>query len=259
MPATENDIFDKYLQLLREASGTGITSPEPEHLSPTGAIVCCGNYFWAQDALVETDAVSSEYERLRGWFVPGTESSGTSFSTSIVSLVMSGRNSPLTMGCTQRQDTERSSSIPEIISEIRANLALQVKELAEVVGVERPTVYGWIKDNATPHKSNHDRLMQVYRISQAWRKISRLPAGAALREFVDDEGNSVIDYMRRDSMNEIAIDALLQSIATRVNSRDREKPKSLRELAEARGIDVNNVKDQSASIDALTGKRSTME
>lgn len=157
-----------------------------------------------------------------------------------------------------REHPSTSKNPSELVAEIRASLVLQIKELAEIVGVERPTIYAWIKDHAAPQRHNSSRLRQVYRIAQAWERLSRYPAGAVMRD-MDDDGRSLIDYLKEDPIPEETILSRFRAVAASARvSVSSERP-SVREVANERGIDLSRIKDQTEVIDVTTGKRASPE
>lgn len=144
-------------------------------------------------------------------------------------------------------DFELPRSLPEIIAEIRSSLSLQIKELAEIIGVERPTVYGWLKQEAEPRRANYRRLLQVHEIAKFWRSLSQEPLGREIR--LEHFGSSVLGLLKQDPIPVTSSQERLRSIHEDLSSR----ASSLRKLAEKHGI--KDVQDRQAELDVLTGKR----
>lgn len=59
-------------------------------------------------------------------------------------------------------------------------LSLNITELAKILGVERATVYGWLRGTIQMprEQEKRDRLALIFAVSQAWRERQRPPLGA---------------------------------------------------------------------------------
>ena len=55
----------------------------------------------------------------------------------------------------------QKETVSEAIASIRARLSLQVKELAQIFGVGRPTIYSWINEESSPHGHRLERIESV--------------------------------------------------------------------------------------------------
>jgi DNA-binding transcriptional regulator YiaG len=73
-----------------------------------------------------------------------------------------------------------TSVAASMVSEIRSSLSLNISELARVLGVERATIYGWMKGGvALPRgQEKQDRLRAVYAVAREWSTLHRRPMGA---------------------------------------------------------------------------------
>jgi len=140
------------------------------------------------------------------------------------------------------------------IAAIRSALSLQMKELAEAVGVERPTVYSWINDQNSPQPTNRQRLHAIYRLAEQWNKLTSKPLGKALHH-VDTEGRSLFDLLREAPIPKSTIVDRLRVIAQAAKTAPQTSPTSVRELARKHNIDLNRVVDNQDVIDLETGKR----
>ena len=140
------------------------------------------------------------------------------------------------------------------IATIRSALSLQMKELAEAVGVERPTVYSWINDQNTPQPANRQRLHAIYRLAEQWNKLTNTPLGKALHH-VDTEGRSLFDLLRDSPIPTSTIHNRLRVMAQAAKSASPTNSTSVRELARKHNIDLSRVGDSQDDIDLETGKR----
>ena len=141
----------------------------------------------------------------------------------------------------------------EIIAAIRSALSLQVKELAEILRVERPTVYSWIKGSAFPSRHNATRLRQVFRLAERWNRLSSKPVGKSVREMGPSE-QSILDVLKQDTIQEDDVMQRFHAVAS-ARTADQPKQKSIREVAAQHDFDLSRVREQRDNLDVLTGKR----
>lgn len=158
----------------------------------------------------------------------------------------------------QDDDPVGPLSYTETIAGIRSAMSLQIKELAEILQVKRPTVYSWIKDEVEPSASNRQRLQQVYRIASQWMRRCRLPADRLVRTAATD-GHSVLDLLKADEIDEAKIISRFEGLASermKMKAKADTKRPTAAAIARRHGLDQHDVSDQQHLIDAETGKRS---
>lgn len=152
-------------------------------------------------------------------------------------------------------------SIPQLIAHIRGSLSLQIKQLAEALGVERPTVYAWIKEESVPRPQKRTRLQELYQLAKRWDELTNQPLGRALTE-VGSDGRSILEILRRpDTPQALVVERFrgIVSVRARAQTAPRQVRKSLVQLAREHGIDTERVKEQNDAIDILTGKRVALD
>jgi transcriptional regulator with XRE-family HTH domain len=141
----------------------------------------------------------------------------------------------------------------EMVSAIRSSLSLNINEMAQVVRVERPTIYEWIRGRSNPHPYNRERLSKVFAVAQQWKSISPLPVDSYVRK-PDIVGKSIIDLLSEESID---ADKVLFCLKELVNIQSRAKhlqkgiSLSVRELAKKHNLAIA---ERSDTIDWLTGK-----
>jgi DNA-binding transcriptional regulator YiaG len=151
-----------------------------------------------------------------------------------------------------------SLSHNEMIAAIRSSLSLQIKELAEILHVQRPTVYSWIKDEVEPSASNRERLQQIYRIASNWNRLCDYPAERLVRAAGTD-GHSVLELLKADEITDEDIVSRFEGLALQRRKMKAEadsKRPTAESIAQRHGFAPNDVSDQQHLIDAETGKRS---
>ncbi|MEZ6115544.1 MAG: helix-turn-helix domain-containing protein [Pirellulaceae bacterium] len=138
----------------------------------------------------------------------------------------------------------------EAVATIRSTLSLQMKELANVLGVSRPTVYSWLRDEEKPQPQNRQRIARLLKFAKAWNSLSKSPIGATVRNELGEDGKSLVDLFTESSPNDVAIFSRMQSIVEAKAT----KPKGIHEIAKRHGIDLTKVRESQAEFDVLTGK-----
>ena len=146
-----------------------------------------------------------------------------------------------------------STNIPaEMLAAIRALLSLTVVETAQVLEVERPTVYAWLAGRAEPQARNRERLQQVFRVARDWSRLSNRPLGCAVR-YLDDEGNSVLSLLAERRDDEAT--SLLASLARREARAESPRPvASVRDVLMKRGLG-DRIRPSMEEVNRITGKR----
>jgi DNA-binding transcriptional regulator YiaG len=193
-----------------------------------------------------------------------------SFDESAIPRMMCGSGGDSTLTTlidVEKDDSESSSgssafpSHNEIIAAIRSSLSLQIKELAEILRVQRPTVYSWIKNEVEPSPTNRERLQHLYRIALKWKQLCNLPADSLIRSTGAD-GHSVLELLKADEVDQVAIMKRLDGLATQRRKMKREadeKRPTADALAQSLGLGPDDISDQQEFVDALTGRRSNPE
>jgi len=156
--------------------------------------------------------------------------------------------------------TEVTQSPGELLAGIRSSLALQVKDLAAILHVQRPTIYAWVDGRAIPHKANRERLRAVYRLAKQWDRLSPEPLGQALHHMGAD-GTSLFDLLASSSIQEERVGqrmlSVVQTMKNRAAADAAPKVPTMRELALARGL--HQPPSGGENLDVITGKRISQE
>lgn len=146
-------------------------------------------------------------------------------------------------------------NVADVVAEIRSTLSLQVKELAEVLGVERPTVYAWLRGNAKPQSTNRARLREVLKVVAVWNRLSDLPLGSAIRDDLGEDGRTLVDELSESKLDLRLVERRMKQLHQK-SVAEKQEAKSILDIAREQGIEMTNVRDNQDIIDVLTGKRS---
>lgn len=140
------------------------------------------------------------------------------------------------------------------LAEIRSALSLQIKELAEILGVQRPTIYSWLDGKQKPQAANQKRLVMLLQIARFWTNQSSRPVGKAVRQEINGDGETLLDQLKKTRVDEQAVRLHMQAIADDTVATEPKKL-SILEAAKSKGMDVSGIKSQRDMIDTITGKR----
>ena len=161
----------------------------------------------------------------------------------------SGPQSQSMQAIRTRNADEDISDIREILSTIRLAFGLKVAELANILQVERQTIYGWM-DESKQHKlhaKNTDRVRAIYELARSWlhqtrepaRKWLIAPAGAA-------GGSSILEEMSKKKIDSGRLFATLTSISK--NLSDSRHEENFLDSWRARGLATPPVEGVSFAI-----------
>lgn len=141
----------------------------------------------------------------------------------------------------------------EMLSTGKATFSLSTTELARLLGVERPTVYSWLRDETEPQSRNAERIKRLYTLAGRWReytqhslgdwararRVSRAAVVAYLGEWMNSDADSIAALVRT---HPIRVEPPAYSAADR---------------ARERGIRSDDQGQE--RLDRLTGKRRAPE
>lgn len=110
----------------------------------------------------------------------------------------------------------------EQLAQVKQCLGLNILELASILQVSRPTVYGWIESRKTIRKKNQERLNSIYEISKAWssKHIGRL--GSHLHKPIGASNISLFDLLKSNNLNLNKIQLYLNTIAQTILKKRQE-------------------------------------
>jgi transcriptional regulator with XRE-family HTH domain len=135
-------------------------------------------------------------------------------------------------------DLADGNSLAEKLDRIKSHLGIGMKHLAAALGVERPTVYAWVKGTRAPQPKRWDRIQSLLELADHWQELSSHPLSR--RIFVPTEsGQSVMDLLSAETLDAPKIKEVLKSLAIDENDRSarlRGKAVAMRERMKAKGV-----------------------
>ncbi|WP_156955104.1 hypothetical protein [Paraburkholderia caledonica] len=102
---------------------------------------------------------------------------------------------PFKLGSSQRQSEPKLTTPAEMVEELREAFGLNVTQLAQVLHIERITVYAWLRTERMEklNLSNRNRLWRLYQLAKQWGSYAPL-AGKYLVEPVPERTRRFYRY-----------------------------------------------------------------
>lgn len=130
------------------------------------------------------------------------------------------QSSPRLVVPDRAEEDDRPPLLNEMLGTIRVAFSLTVTELAQVIRVERPTIYSWLGDRAQPQVANLRRMTSIWRLANRWLASAGRPLGDFKRLPVVD-GCSVLDLLSGEPLRHHPLGQQLGRLA---RLRSREQP-----------------------------------
>lgn len=171
---------------------------------------------------------------------PTIDSSAVDQTASVIYVTSSGR------GRQEPPASETFYSPAARLSVIRRWFSFTIKDLADVMRVQRPTIYAWLTSSSVPQSSNVARLRQLYDLAMAWRHLGGRPM-ARVVDGVEDP------YAIKATLSAAVIDtgAMLAQFRRAVENSSPDRTEAEQIVAEA-GIEPMFHDEPQTSIDAET-------
>lgn len=105
----------------------------------------------------------------------------------------------------RRSGAEALTPAEQVLT-IQQALSLTLSDLASVLKVSRPTIYKWLRKEATPHAQNVARIGEIFKAMKRWRTYSDERPGEHVRSPIVG-GESVVDLLSSDQVDINKLDA----------------------------------------------------
>jgi len=130
-------------------------------------------------------------------------------------------------------DSDRMLDVQEKLAGIQRYLSMTVSDLAKVLRVGRPTVYSWLRDEASLRAEHAQRLEAIYKMAREWRAMSSRPIGPFLNQPATS-GDTLLTLLSARMIDRPAVQSALSEIRA-ASSRTPRRP-SVMDLAKKRGF-----------------------
>lgn len=138
-------------------------------------------------------------------------------------------------------------TISEKLESIRSVLDLSTTALAELIGVSRPTIYQWIKNQGEPQSAEHRaRIDRLAECAATWHNA--FPEESMDHWLTDSEPGhaSLLDLLRQDTQETAAINQLMSTRIRQAHEANQRidaarKASGMEELPVSEGIVPENI------------------
>jgi|GEM_PF-2700472 len=139
------------------------------------------------------------------------------------------------------------ADVSDILATIRSAFPLQISQIAEILGVSRPTIYAWLNNEQQPQSLT--KLSQIYALAEFWNDRCNLPAPEKTFELPDSVGVSLIDMLKAPSINVATVKNRLEDLVRTVKGSVR---LGMVEAARLRGFKLPAGGNNTAEFDVTT-------
>ncbi len=130
-----------------------------------------------------------------------------------------------TASATEMTDSPALDAVPaaqalaERISEIKAAFGLTISQLAQVLRVQRQTIYDWIDEDHPPQVQgqNRERLAAIQRLAIQWNALCQWPAGKGVTRYAVD-GQTLLDLLSAETLDEVRIITVMRGLSEQVKA-----------------------------------------
>ena len=140
----------------------------------------------------------------------------------------------------------------EALTAIKTAFGLTTKDLAEVLRVERQTIYAWVRGENEPRDDNSRRIRSLMMLADEWNALSSLPAKKLLR--IEWEGSTtLLGELCREPLDLDKIRSMMRRGAELMNERNQPR-RSVEQILVDKGLAPAKYRVSDAEFDAATGK-----
>jgi len=135
--------------------------------------------------------------------------------------------------------TPTAQSLTERVSEIKAAFGMTISQLAQVLQVQRQTIYDWM-DEENPRQlqeQKRERLAAIQRLATQWNQLCQWPAGKGITTYTTVDGDTLLDLLSVDTLDETRLQPVMRGLSEQVKAEwQRREERSHGEQARRRGL-----------------------
>lgn len=180
--------------------------------------------------------------------ISGTGGFLTSHLMKLVSARRTGSRVRVVVGEVESPASEPSEPISSMVNRIRLAFGLSITDLASVLGVERPTVYSWLRDGSTPAAARLVRVRLVLGLADTWAALDEGPSEPTMTSEVAP-GVDLLSALRVPHLWVTEIEKNLRDQAAAIRA-SKARQERLLAIAEEIGIPARPASD----FDIATGR-----
>ena len=131
-----------------------------------------------------------------------------------------------------------AQTLAERVSAIKAAFGLTISQLAQVLHVQRQTIYDWMDEDRPPQVQGQkrERLAAIQRWAIQWNALCSWPAGKGVASYAV-EGNTLLDLLAADVLDEARLTTVLRGLSEQVKAEwQLREERSLANRLRARGF-----------------------
>jgi hypothetical protein len=113
-----------------------------------------------------------------------------------------------------------ATTIRDKVAHIKVVFGLSIQQLADALGVKRPTIYSWLDPDEVVmamREKNKKRIDELYGLAKAWKSISPHPPGGLLINEVFN-GKSLFDLLCDADLAPAVIKEIIEQAARKVHA-----------------------------------------
>ena len=115
---------------------------------------------------------------------------------------------------------------------------MTISQLAQVLQVQRQTIYDWMDEDNPPQVQGKkgERLAAIQRLAVQWNKLCQWPAGKGIATYTVD-GDTLLDLLSADVLDEARLQPVMRSLSEQVKAEwQRREERSLAYQLRAEGF-----------------------
>lgn len=129
-------------------------------------------------------------------------------------------------------------SLAERVSAIKAAFGMTISQLAQVLQVQRQTIYDWMDEDNPPQVQGKkgERLAAIQRLAVQWNQFCQWPAGKGMTAYAMG-GDTLLDLLSVDVLDEVRLQTVMRGLSEQVKAEwQRREERSFGEQARRRGF-----------------------
>ena len=165
------------------------------------------------------------------------------------------RTGSVTLEINNQLAAEADEQLPRLddfsskLTGIRTWLGLNLSQTAQVLNVQRPTIYKWL-GGRVPRAANQKRITEIYELAEYWSHLDTRPMAADSRRQIQGD-SSIVDMMSAPELDEVLLRTVMQQLAE-FRQKQARQDTSFSAKLKRRGVTEPSDIQQRKSLNRLT-------